>query len=64
MSARGWLVAAVGTVFLIFVLPYILAALGLALNGTETLLLVVLLWAGSWVFARRRAAAGRRESDR
>ncbi len=63
MSARGWLLAAVGTVFLVFVLPYILAALGLAPNGTETLLLVVLLWAGSWVFARRRAAE-RRESDR
>jgi hypothetical protein len=63
MSARGGLVAAVGTVFLIFVLPYMLAALGLAPNGTETLLLVVLLWAGSWVFARRRAAE-RRESDR
>ncbi|WP_285314536.1 hypothetical protein [Pseudarthrobacter sp. fls2-241-R2A-168] len=56
MSAPGWLVTVVGTVFLVFVLPYILAAFGLVLNGTETLLLVVLLWAGSWVFPRRQAA--------
>lgn len=63
MSARGWLVAVIGTVLVVFVLPYVLAMFGLAPNGTETLLLVVLLWAGSWVFARRRAAE-RRESDR
>ncbi|MDR6791981.1 hypothetical protein [Pseudarthrobacter oxydans] len=55
MTARGWLVAVVGTVFLVFVLPYVLAVFNLAPNGMETLLLVVLLWAGSWVFARRRA---------
>jgi hypothetical protein len=63
MSARGWLVAVVGTVYVVFVLPYILAAFGLAPNGTETLLLVVLLWAGTWVFARREPQK-RRESDR
>jgi hypothetical protein len=53
VTARGWLVAVVGTVFLVFVLPYVLAVFNLAPNGIETLLLVVLLWAGSWVFARR-----------
>lgn len=56
MSAPGWLLSIVGTAFIIFVLPYVLAVFGLTPNGTETLLLVVLLWAGSWVFARRRAA--------
>lgn len=61
MTARGWLLAVSATVFLVFVLPYVLAMFGLAPNGTETLLLVVLLWAGRWVFARRRAAK-RRES--
>ena len=53
MTARGWLVAVVGTVFLVFALPYVLAVFNLAPNGIETLLLVVLLSAGSWVFARR-----------
>jgi hypothetical protein len=55
MSARGWLVAVLGTVFVVFVLPYILAAFGPVPNGTETLFLVVLLWASSWVFTRRWA---------
>jgi hypothetical protein len=62
MTGRGGLVTVIGTVFLVFVLPYVLAVFGLAPNGTETLLLIVLLWAGSWVFARR-GAAKRRESD-
>ena len=62
MTTRYCLVAVIGTVFLVFVLPYVLAVFGLAPNGTETLLLVVLLWASSWALARRRAAE-RRKSD-
>jgi hypothetical protein len=58
MTARGWLVAVIGTVFLVFVLPYVLAVFGVVPNGTETLLLVVLFWAGSWAFSRRRATKG------
>lgn len=54
MSVRSWLVAVVGTVLIIFVLPYVLAIFGLAPNGTETVILVVLLWAGSWTIGRRR----------
>lgn len=53
MSARGWLVTVIGTVLVVFVLPYVLAMFGLAPNGTETLILVVLLWAGSWAVGRR-----------
>lgn len=56
MSARGWLLAIVGASFTIFVLPYVLAVSGSTPNGTETLFLVVLLWAGSWVFARWRSS--------
>ncbi|PTT62360.1 hypothetical protein [Arthrobacter sp. HMWF013] len=55
MSSRGWLLAIVGTAFIIFVLPYVMEVFGQAFNGTETLILVVLLWAGSWAFSRRRA---------
>jgi hypothetical protein len=54
MSARAWLIAVVGTAIIIFVLPYVLAAFGLAPNGTETLTLVVLLWGGSWLLGRGR----------
>jgi hypothetical protein len=57
MSARGWITAMAGTAFIIFVLPYILTVFGLAPNGTETLLLVVLLWASSWAITRRRPPA-------
>jgi hypothetical protein len=53
MSARGWIAATAGTAFIIFVLPYVLAVFGLTPNGTETLLLVVLLWATSWALGRR-----------
>lgn len=52
--ARGWLLAIVGTAFVVFGLPYVMAALSLALNGTETLILVVMLWAGGWAVGRRR----------
>jgi hypothetical protein len=37
----------IATAFIIFVLPYVLAVSGVVLNGTETLILVILLWAGS-----------------
>lgn len=53
MSARGWLVAVIGTALIVFVLPYVLAVFGLSPNGTETLLLVALLWAGSCATSRR-----------
>jgi len=56
MSARGWFLAIIGTALVVFVLPYILAAFGLAPNGTETLILVVLLWAGSWLLGSRRTS--------
>lgn len=56
MSARGWLVAIIGTAFIVFMLPYVLAAFGPAPNGTETLLLVVLLWTGSWAIGRRASS--------
>lgn len=55
MSARSWLLAVAGTALIIFVLPYVLAVLGVAPNGTEIMLLVVLLWVGSWVLGRRWA---------
>jgi hypothetical protein len=53
MSARGRLLAVSGTAFIIFVLPYVLAVFGMTPNGTETMLLVVLLWVGCWAFGRR-----------
>jgi hypothetical protein len=54
MSARAWLLAMTGTAFMIFVLQYILAGSGLAPKGTETLILVILLWTGSWAVGHRR----------
>lgn len=48
MSARAWLTAVAGTAVLVFVLPHSPAAFGLAPNGTETLLLVALLWVCAW----------------
>jgi hypothetical protein len=54
MSARSWFLAVSWTAVIIFVLPYVLAVFGLAPNGTETLILVVLFWAGSWILSRRR----------
>jgi hypothetical protein len=58
MSARAWFLTVTGTAFIIFVLPYVLAVFSVVPNGTETLLLVILLWAGSWAFNRRRDAKG------
>ncbi|MDQ1053094.1 hypothetical protein QE394_001022 [Arthrobacter sp. SORGH_AS 212] len=55
MSVQGWLTVLLGTAFILVVLPYVLAVISLAPNGTETLLLVVLLWAGMWVHGRRRS---------
>ncbi|MDQ0118445.1 hypothetical protein J2T22_001623 [Pseudarthrobacter defluvii] len=48
MSARAWLSAVAGTAVLVFVLPYVLPAISLAPNGTETMLLVVLLLVCIW----------------
>lgn len=55
MNARAWLIAVAGTAVLIVALPYVLAALSLAPNGTETLMLV-LLWVGSWSLGRHASA--------
>lgn len=54
MNARATLIALVGTAFLVFAFPYILAPFGMAPNGTETLLLVVALWAVGLAVSRRR----------
>ena len=56
MSARGWFLAITSTALVVFVLPFNLAAFGLAPNGTETVVLLVLLWAGSWVLGSRRTS--------
>ena len=55
MNRLAWILVVTGTAFLVFVLPYIMAAFGAAPNGTETLLLVPLLWAATWTVSRRRA---------
>jgi hypothetical protein len=53
MIGRALLIALIGTVFLVFLFPYILGPF--APNGTETLVLVALLWVGVWAFSRRRS---------
>ena len=53
MNARATLIALVGTAFLVFAFPYILASFSMAPNGTETLLLVVALWAVCLAISRR-----------
>lgn len=52
MRAWAWLTGVTGTVFAVFVLPYVLAVFAVAPNGTETLLLVALLWTACWAFGR------------
>ncbi len=52
MNKWTWIWVLTGTAFLVFVLPYIMAAFGAAPpNGTETLLLVLLLWVATWMVA-------------
>jgi hypothetical protein len=53
MNAKAVLVALVGTALLVFAFPYILASFSMAPNGTETLFLVIALWAICWVTSRR-----------
>lgn len=55
MNKWAWILVLTGTAFLVFVLPYIMAAFGAAPNGTETLLLVLLLWVATWMLSRKRA---------
>jgi hypothetical protein len=53
MNAKAVLSALVGTAFLVFGLPYVLAVFRMAPNGTETLLLVVVLWTACWATSSR-----------
>lgn len=55
MKAKAVLVALVGSAVLVFVIPYILARFSMAPNGTETLTLVVVLWAACWAVSQRLA---------
>ncbi|MCO4274610.1 hypothetical protein NG701_09235 [Pseudarthrobacter sp. HLT3-5] len=52
MNARAVMVALVGTAFLVFDFPHILASFSMAPNVTETLWLGVGLWAVCWVASR------------
>lgn len=52
MTAKAVLVALIGTAFLVFVFPYLLATFSMAPNGTEILLLVVALGTVCWVVSR------------
>lgn len=60
MTARTVIVALLGTIFLVFFFPYILAILApLAVrSGLETLLLVALLWSACWAVGRFRSKRG------
>ena len=53
MNAKAVLAALVGSGILVFVLSYILASFSVAPDGTETLTLVVVLWAACWAVSRR-----------
>jgi hypothetical protein len=52
MNAKAVLVALIGTAFLVFAFPYLLAPFSMAPNGTETLFLVVALWTVCWAVSR------------
>ncbi len=55
MTARAVVFAAVATGLLAFVVPYVVSVLfGVAPNGTETLILVILLWITVWTVNRTR----------
>ncbi|MDQ0029671.1 hypothetical protein [Arthrobacter bambusae] len=55
MSCRAFVFAAVATGLLVFVVPYLIGVLfGVAPNGTETLIIVVLLWGIVWTVSRTR----------
>ncbi|GAB3564554.1 hypothetical protein GCM10027405_20820 [Arthrobacter alkaliphilus] len=55
MTGRAFVVAASATAVLVFVIPYLVYLLfGVAPNGTETLIVVVLLWITTWTFRRTR----------
>lgn len=55
MTARAVVFAAVATGLLVFVVPYVIWGLfGVAPNGTETLIVVVLLWIIVWMVSRTR----------
>ncbi len=55
MSKRALVIAFAGTAFLVFAPPYILGAFGSVPNGTETLILVALLWATTVAVSRVRS---------
>jgi hypothetical protein len=55
MSGRAVVFAAVATGLLVFVVPYVVSVLfGVAPNGTETLIVVSLLWGIMWTISRTR----------
>lgn len=55
MTTRAVVFAAVATGILVFVVPYVAWGLfGVAPNGTETLIVVVLLWVTVWTVSRKR----------
>ncbi|SDT23122.1 hypothetical protein SAMN04489743_2095 [Pseudarthrobacter equi] len=52
MSARAWLGAITGMIVAVFTISYVLELLGMAPNGTETRMVVVLLSAATWAIVR------------
>lgn len=55
MTGRAVVFAAVATGLLMFVVPYVVSALfSVAPNGTETLIVVILLWITVWTVSRTR----------
>ncbi|MFK4299617.1 hypothetical protein ABH924_004802 [Arthrobacter sp. GAS37] len=55
MTGRAVVFAAVATGLLVFVVPYVVSILfGVAPNGTETLIVVILLWITVWTVNRTR----------
>lgn len=55
MTGPAVVVALVTTAFLVFVGPYILTLIGAASDGTETLIVVILLWMVTWTVHRMRS---------
>ena len=59
MTARAVVLAAVATGLVVFVVPYVVSVLfGVAPNGTETLIVVILLWVTVWTVNRTRFKRG------
>jgi ABC-type iron transport system FetAB permease component len=55
MTGRVVVFAAVATGLLVFVVPYVVSVLfGVAPNGTETLVVVIVLWITAWTVSRTK----------